>query len=119
MPRISSKSLGDHIRELREAQDLSLREFAKKLNLSAPFVSDVELGRRHPSDKFLADMARLLGTTFEDLKGYDIRPTVEDLKRLVTQNPAYGFAFRKVMEKDLSPEDLLSMVEKKPGRRKA
>src|SRR5260370_33454329 len=63
------KTLGQRIRELREAKDLSLREFAKKLGgLSAAFLSDVELGRRHPSDKVLADMARALGTRVDDLR---------------------------------------------------
>jgi transcriptional regulator with XRE-family HTH domain len=111
------KSLGERIRELREARDLSLREFGKKLKLSAAFLSDVELGRRHPSDKFLAEMARVLGTSLEELKSYDLRPTVQELKRLVAQNPAYGFAFRKVMDKGMSPEDLVKLVEKKPDRK--
>lgn len=113
-----AKTLGERIRQLREAKDLSLREFAKRLKLSAPFVSDVELGRRHPSDKFLADMARILGTTFDALKAYDVRPTVQDLKKLVTKDPAYGFAFRKVMDKGVSPEELLKMVEGRPDRKK-
>lgn len=39
------KTLGQRIRELRETKDLSLREFAKQLgDLSAAFLSDVELG---------------------------------------------------------------------------
>jgi transcriptional regulator with XRE-family HTH domain len=48
------KTLGEHIKEVREERDLSVRELAKKLNVSAPFLSDVELGRRHPSDEVLA-----------------------------------------------------------------
>jgi transcriptional regulator with XRE-family HTH domain len=87
------KTLGERIRELREEHDLSLREFAKKLGgLSAAFLSDIELGRRYPSDKVLVDMARVLKTTVEDLRKYDTRPPVDDLKRLITANPAYGLA---------------------------
>ncbi len=115
----AAKTLGDRIRELREERDLSLREFAKKLGgLSAAFLSDIELGRRHPSKEVLAEMARVLGTPLADLKNYDSRPTVQDLKRLVTENPAYGLAFRKVVDKDVTPDDLIKLAEKKPERGK-
>lgn len=113
------KTLGQRIRELREAKDFSLREFAKKLGgLSAAFLSDVELGRRHPSDKVLADMARVLGTTVEDLRRHDTRPPVEDLKRLATSDPAYGLAFRKVIDKKVSAEDLMKLADKTAERHK-
>lgn len=106
------KTLGQHIRELREAKDLSLRELAKKLGgLSAAFLSDVELGRRHPSDEVLADMARALGTTVEELRKYDSRPPVEEMKRMSSADPAYGFAFRKLVDQKVSPDELLKFLE--------
>lgn len=98
--------------------DLSLRELAKKLNVSAAFLSDIELGRRYPSDKVLADLARILGTTVDDLRKYDPRAPIDDLKRLASANPAYGFAFRRVIDKEVSPEDLMKLADKKPGRGK-
>jgi len=113
------KTLGERIRELREEKDLSLREFAKKLGgLSAAFLSDIELGRRHPSEKVLADMARVLGTTVEDLRKHDTRAPVEDIKRLATTNPAFGLAFRKLVDKDVSPEDLIALADKKSSRKR-
>ncbi len=113
------KTLGQRIRELREAKDFSLREFAKKIGgLSAAFVSDVELGRRHPSDGVLATMAEQLGTTFEDLKQYDSRPPVEELRRMSSQDPAFGFAFRRLVDKDVKPEDLLKFLDRQPDKRK-
>lgn len=119
MSKQPEKSLGERIRELREQQDLSLREFGKKIgDLSAAFLSDVELGRRHPSDKVLADMARVLGTSVDELKSHDLRSTVQDIKRLVHQNPAYGFAFRKVIEKKISAEALAQFVDEKKGGKK-
>lgn len=112
------KTFGERIRELREKKDLSLREFATRLGVSAAFASDVELGRRHPSDKVLADMARELDTTLEDLRKYDTRAPVQDLKRLTAKNPAYGIAFRKLIDKKYSPEELLKLIEKKSSREK-
>lgn len=111
------KTLGQYLRELRDQRDLSLREFANKLKLSAAFISDIELGKRHPSEEVISNMARLLGVSVEELKKHDMRPPVEELKRLTAANPGYAFAFRTVMEKNLSPEDLLELVKKKPRRR--
>ena len=112
------KTLGERIRELREERDLSLREFAGKLNLSAAFVSDVELGRRFPSDKVLAAMAAVLKTTNEELSKYDTRPPVEGMKRITTSNPAYGLAFRRIIDEKVSPEELMKWADRKADREK-
>jgi transcriptional regulator with XRE-family HTH domain len=109
------KALGQYLRELRDRRDISLREFAQKLGLSATFVSDIELGKRHPSDEVLASMSKMLGVSLSDLKEHDTRPPVEELKRITAANPSYAFAFRQVIEKNVSPEDLLKLVNKKPG----
>lgn len=106
------KTLGERIRELRESGDLSLREFAGKLKLSAAFVSDVELGRRFPSDKVLNEMAKALGTSIDELRKFDTRPPVEDMKRITTGNPAYGLAFRKIIDKMVTPEELTKLANR-------
>lgn len=41
------QKLGKQLRALRERQKISVREMARRLGVSAPFVSDMELGRRH------------------------------------------------------------------------
>lgn len=113
------KTFGQRIRELRDAQDLSLREFAKKLgNLSAAFVSDVELGRRFPSEKVLEKMAHALKVTADELRSYDSRAPIEELKHLATSNPTYGFALRKIVEGEISAEDLMSLVKKRNQKNK-
>ena len=61
-------TIGERIRQLREEKDLSLRELAKTIGVSAAFLSDVELGRRYPSDKHLSAITRALGSTLEDLR---------------------------------------------------
>ncbi|WAC06755.1 MAG: helix-turn-helix transcriptional regulator [Thermodesulfobacteriota bacterium] len=112
------KTLGQRIRELREKKDLSLREFAKRIGVSAPFVSDIELGRRYPSDKLFEIMANELDVSTEDLRVYDTRPPVEGLKRLTAINPQYAFAFRKVIDKNISPDDIIKFAEKKSKGKK-
>jgi len=111
------KTLGMHIRELREQKDLSLREFAKRLALSAAFISDVELGRRQPSDSVLAHMARILETSLEELGTFDTRAPVEEIKRLTNENPAYGLAFRRVIGEKVTPQELIELAESKRSKR--
>src|SRR5437016_8287491 len=113
------KTLGERIRELREAHDFSLREFAKHVgDLSPAFLSDIELGRRFPSEKVLAKMARALEVKIEDLLKYDTRPPIEELKRLAASDPTYGVALRKVVEKKMSGEDLIELLDKRAIHRK-
>ena len=106
------KTLGEYIRELREKNDFSLREFAKRLNLSAPFVSDIELGRRYPSENVLEKIAETLGIPPEELRSYDTRIPMSEIKRLAKTNPAYGIALRKLADKKISPEEIIQMAEK-------
>jgi transcriptional regulator with XRE-family HTH domain len=106
------KVLGDRIRELRDERDLSVRELAKKIGVSAPFLSDVELGRRHPSDDVLASIARALGTTFEELRKHDARAPVQELRRLAADDPAMGFALRRVVDEGVSADELLEFLKK-------
>lgn len=110
------KTLGQFIRELRERRDMSLREVARKLGVSAAFLSDVELGRRHPSDKVLTEIARILRTPLDDLRRYDTRVPVKDIQRVPTSIPTYGYAFRQLIDKKVSPQELLDLVEKKRRR---
>jgi transcriptional regulator with XRE-family HTH domain len=112
------KTLGQRIRELREERDLSLRELAKKLGVSAAFLSDVELDRRHPSDRVLVKVAQLLNTSVDELRTLDTRPAVEELKRLARADPAYGFAFRQIVDSKLTSQELLDLLARKPAERK-
>lgn len=113
------KALGQRIRELREEHDLSLRELAKKLGgISAAHISDIELGRRYPSAELLKKMAKELGTSFEDLRSHDPRLPMEDLKRISESDPTFGFALRKLLDKNVTAEDLLKLAQKKQDRKK-
>jgi transcriptional regulator with XRE-family HTH domain len=112
------KPLGERIRELREERDLSVRELARKIKVSAPFLSDVELGRRHPSGEVLRAIAVNLGTTVEELKKHDARPPVEELKRIAASNPAMGFALRRLVDDGGSPDELLRFLNRQDRGKK-
>jgi SOS regulatory protein LexA len=46
-------SIGEKIKELRNAKNLTLKDLAKKTKLSISFISDIENGRRNPSPENL------------------------------------------------------------------
>lgn len=114
------KSLGEVIRALRDKADLSLRELADKVGVTAPFISDIELGKRYPADDKLAKIAQALGSTFDDLKRYDNRESFADLKRMMESDPKLGFAFRKLSEGvktgAISAEDVMKLQKQAKGK---
>jgi len=110
--------LGQRIRELRDEHDISLRELAKKLGCSAAFLSDIELGRRYPSEETLTDLAYALHVAVDDLKVHDTRPPIEAVKRATEKDPLYALAFRTVIDKQISPEALLKFAEGKRQTKK-
>jgi transcriptional regulator with XRE-family HTH domain len=91
-------TMGQRLRELRERAGLSLREVAKAANVSAPFLSDVELGRRFPTNETLTLIARKLGASADDLKKHDHRSALADLKRLAEGSPSLGAAVRALVD---------------------
>lgn len=109
-----AKTLGERLRELRGEEDLSLRELGRTLDVSAAHLSDIELGRRYPSDQLLERLAQTLGTSAKALREYDTRPPVEELKRMAADNPAFGLALRRAVDR-LSPAELTRLMEQEEG----
>ena len=110
------KTLGQRIRELRQERDLSLRELATRIEVSSAFMSDVELGRRNPSDKHLEAVARVLRTPLDDLKKYDTRPPLREFHRATLADPQYGVAFRQMMDRNISSQELLEFIRERDER---
>jgi len=67
MARIDVSSLGDFIREQRDAAQMSLRQLAKAAEVSNPYLSQVERGLRRPSAEMLARIAQGLRISAESL----------------------------------------------------
>jgi transcriptional regulator with XRE-family HTH domain len=113
------KTLGDRLRELRDTRDLSLRELARQLEgVTAAHLSDIEFGRRFPSDELLAKLARFFKVEEAELRVLDTRPPVEEMKRLAQTDPAFGLALRKLVDKEITPDDILKLTKGKPDRPK-
>jgi transcriptional regulator with XRE-family HTH domain len=107
-----SATLGERIRQLRDEADLSLRELAARAKISAPFLSDIELGRRFPSQETLAAIARELHADVEALQHYDHRPIIEEVRTRTSDDPAYGYMLRQLLDEYRTPEDLRKLLKK-------
>jgi DNA-binding XRE family transcriptional regulator/mannose-6-phosphate isomerase-like protein (cupin superfamily) len=62
-------SLGQALRATRERREMSLRELARRVNVSPSFVSQIELGKANPSVGTLYSLVTALGITLDDLIG--------------------------------------------------
>jgi transcriptional regulator with XRE-family HTH domain len=66
------KIVGVNIKRLRETKGISLRELARKLGVSASFVSQIETNKSNPSLVTLKNIADALETTVGSLVGEDL-----------------------------------------------
>lgn len=64
-------TLGEIIRQQREISALPMRQLAKMVGISNPYLSQIERGLREPSEHVLQGIARSLQTTVDDLTGPD------------------------------------------------
>jgi transcriptional regulator with XRE-family HTH domain len=77
--------LGQSVRAAREQRGLTLRELARRVNVSPSFVSQIELGKANPSVATLYSLLAELGTTLDDLIG---ESPVSSAPELVEASPA-------------------------------
>ncbi len=79
MPRRSAPTLGEIIRQERELLDLSMRQFADRVGISNPYLSQIERGLRAPSEQVVGAIARTLRMSADALyERAGIRPQGEN-----------------------------------------
>lgn len=60
---IDHSATGESMRQLREAEGLSLRALAKRMSLSPSYLSDLEHGRRHWNERLVTSYKHGIGPT--------------------------------------------------------
>jgi transcriptional regulator with XRE-family HTH domain len=105
-------TFGEYLKHKREEKQISLREVARTLGVSAPFLSDVENNRRGPlTEERLADLAKVLNLNEkEKAKMYDIVGKQKgllapDLNPYVTERPYVNAALRTARNLEANEED--------------
>lgn len=61
MKEKTDHSLGEHIREVRQTQGLTQKEFAESLGIAQGYLSSIERGRQTPSDTLIIALRHLYG----------------------------------------------------------
>lgn len=59
--------IGNVFRRLRRERGITLRELAELAQVSVPYLSEIERGRKEPSSEILAAICRALGLELADL----------------------------------------------------
>lgn len=114
------EQFGDFIKKKRGNLDCSLRQFAKLLEITPSYLSDIERNRRHaPSKKTLDRMLDKLEISdkndkekFYDLakKGKPV-PIAEDVQEYLSQNESIVKLCRTIRDAGKDPNDIIKKLK--------
>lgn len=111
-------SFGEFLTLKREERDFTLRELARKLGVSAPFLSDVEKNRTAPFTKERLDrVAEVLNltadekTTMYDLVGKQKNTVAPDLPEYIMARDYVAVALRTARDLDAGEAEWLKFIE--------
>lgn len=106
-----SHQFGRTLKTLRTAANVSLREMARRINVTAGYLSQVESGRMGPpTDERIAQIAEVLGLPKEDMLRICGRLD-PDITEYLTQRPECQELLKVTQELDLSPRQLGSLAQ--------
>lgn len=106
-------TLGQAIKQKRLAADYTLRAFAELIQISAAHQSDIEHGRRMPSEAVLrktAEALKRVGASYEEFLALDSR-LGDDLQDMIQSTPEIGQLLRQVKESGRAPRDILRSLQ--------
>lgn len=108
---MADKTLGELIRNARTTLDITLRELARRLDVTPSYVSDIENDRRVPSEEVLIRIAAALDLDANDLVARSGR-LASDAEKYMRQTPAATTLFRKVTQQRLNEQQIAALMEK-------
>lgn len=106
-----SKTFGETIRQLRMVKDITLRDFARRMDVSPTYVSQVEQDKiAPPTQERVAKMAELLDENPDDLMALAGR-LPQDLPRIIQKHPREMAAFLRTAN-GLTAEDIEGLTDR-------
>lgn len=118
---MEQRTFGDFLKQKRLGKEITLRRFAKMLDVSPVYLCDVEKGRKPaPSDERLKQITRHLSLDKREIEEmYDLaalsrsRPAVSnDLPEYIMENEIVRVALRTAKDVDATDEEWLEFIEK-------
>lgn len=110
--------MGVNLKRLREERGITLRDLAKRLHVSASFLSQIETGKAAPSLSTLKNIADALQTTVGILVGegeqLDYKPVVKEAERKALKGVGDGIRMYLLTSPDSNKqmEPLLFKLDK-------
>lgn len=121
---IPNITFGEYLTAKREEKDITLRELARKLDVSAPFLSDVEKNRRAPlTPERLERLAEVLALTDQeqaemyDIVGKQKGSVAPDLPEYIMERDYVSTALRTARDLDAGEAEWAKFVEDLKNRR--
>ena len=118
------QNFGEFLQKKREAKQITLRKMAEMLKMSAPYLSDIEKGRRNPPEMDKLDqIAQILllsdeeRTVMLDLAGKMRNTVAPDLPEYIMERDYVSAALRTARDLDASEADWLRVVEELKQRK--
>ena len=71
MNQIGTAVIGAKIREKRQQEELTLKEFSELVGVSGPHISKIELGHEKPSDRLLQKIADVFECSIDEFRPID------------------------------------------------
>lgn len=117
-------SFGEFITKKREEKKITLREMARLLKITPPYLSDIEKERRNPPDKDkLDELATILSLSEDecrymyDLAGKKRNSISVDLPDYIMERDYVRVALRKAMDLEVGEEEWKKFVEELENRK--
>lgn len=118
-------NFGEFLQNKRESQKITLRQLAERLGVSAPFLSDVEKGRRNsPMDmdklSLLKDILSLNKEDYQimlNLAGKQRNTVAPDLPEYIIDRDYVSAALRTARDLDAGEEEWQKFVEELKNRK--
>ncbi|MDP2940093.1 MAG: helix-turn-helix transcriptional regulator [Candidatus Omnitrophota bacterium] len=106
--------IGEKVKKERLERKISLREFARKLEISAAYLVDIEKGRRLPNQELLQKIADILDVSLSTLNQYNLEMP-KHIKTWIEKHPIFSKLFRFIL-KQTDPVKAIEELEEIPTR---
>lgn len=109
------QTFGQYVRALRERRNIGQRELARQIGVSAPYLNDIEKGKRGaPRTELVEAMAEALGADENrifDLAGLSRNDVAADIAEMVRSSPETVALLRAIRDYHPSEEQVRNMRE--------
>jgi XRE family transcriptional regulator, fatty acid utilization regulator len=103
--------LGAKLKQMRSEKDFSLSQLASKAGLSISYLSEIEKGKKFPTPDKLIQIARAIGSTYDELVSAQVSESLDPLKTILNSPFIKEFPFELF---GIKQHDLLNLVTHNP-----